>query len=147
MFKRFSKLAGVTFCNASNGELRQRIIRDLSRQGMLENGTCLIPLREPNNPYDPNAVAVCALDGRQLGYLRKEDAAQVAEAMDSGGNCQIMVNGVTGGDAENVYGVNIIIQIEENNSDDLLQSKNLIEAQNRAPSAVKFNLESEVKSA
>ena len=147
MFKRFSKLAGVTFCNASNGEFRQRIIRDLSRQGMLENGTCLIPLREPNNPYDPNAVAVCALDGRQLGYLRKEDAAQVAEAMDSGANCKIMVNGVTGGDAENVYGVNIIIQIEENNSDDLLQSKNLIEAQNRAPSAVKFNLESEVKSA
>ena len=31
--------------------------------------------RDPDNPFDPNAVAVFAHDGRQLGHLPRYDAA------------------------------------------------------------------------
>lgn len=39
-----------------------------------EQGVILAP--EPDNPYDPNAVAVQTFQGEILGYLKREDAAR-----------------------------------------------------------------------
>lgn len=108
----FSKLVGVTFQNA-NGESRQQIIRSLSKSGLLDAGAILQVVREPNNVYDPNAVAIYTPDGQQLGYLNRKDAAYVTQALDAGDKCQVISNGITGGINGNVYGVNITIKVEE----------------------------------
>ena len=72
----FTKVAGVTFNNTgSNTENRQRIIAELLRKGSLEENAGLDLVREPENPYDPNAIAVIAPDGRQVGFL-PQDVAQ-----------------------------------------------------------------------
>lgn len=113
MFHRYSKLAGVTFSNSETGMNRQRIISKLSRSGELSAGTELKLLREPNNRYDRNAIAVYSPGGEQLGYLSRNDAANVAPKIDRGEKCKVIVQQVTGGDAENVYGVNILIEIGE----------------------------------
>ena len=72
-----SKVAGVTF------EGRQDIIDQMTL-------TDLIQLRpEPQNKYDPNAIAVWVAfppesgrENAQIGYLPKEIAAEVAPLMD-----------------------------------------------------------------
>lgn len=60
-------------------EGREDILRKLADPS--SNGTwTLFPRREPNNPHDPNAVAVMAISGRRtfhLGYLPKQVAADV----------------------------------------------------------------------
>ena len=32
----------------------------------------MVFVKEPNNPYDPNAVAVQTLDGQDLGYMPRD---------------------------------------------------------------------------
>lgn len=39
--------------------------------------------REPNNPYDKNAVKVNNVNGDQVGYIKKELAAALAGIMDN----------------------------------------------------------------
>jgi HIRAN domain len=65
-------------------------------------------IREPDNPYDPDAVAVYAEGGQQIGYLSRENASgyhqvfeSVAKRGFSGGACPAMLTG--GGDK--YYGV------------------------------------------
>ena len=36
---------------------------------------------EPDNPYDPNAVAILGEGGRKLGYLCREDAEECCDAL------------------------------------------------------------------
>lgn len=67
----WTNIAGVKYWNA-DGTSRQRVLRDLEP---------LTPLKleeEPDNLHDPNAVRVCLTNGRQLGYLPKEVAREVA---------------------------------------------------------------------
>jgi hypothetical protein len=45
---------------------------------LLKDGTPLLLLREPDNPHDPNAIQVYL----QLGYVKKEQAAQLAKLLD-----------------------------------------------------------------
>lgn len=40
-------------------------------------------VREPDNPYDPDAVAVYADGGSQVGYLAREEAAAISEFLDA----------------------------------------------------------------
>lgn len=40
-------------------------------------------VREPQNPYDRNAVVVANVYGSQVGHIRKELAAAVAYIMDN----------------------------------------------------------------
>jgi hypothetical protein len=40
-------------------------------------------VREPDNPYDPEAIAVHAQGGGLLGYLRREDARRYAQVFRS----------------------------------------------------------------
>jgi hypothetical protein len=44
----------------------------------------LIPVREPHNPFDANAVKLLSLYGAPVGYVQRAVAPQVAAAMDAG---------------------------------------------------------------
>jgi hypothetical protein len=46
-------------------------------------GDRLVLVREPGNPYDPNAVRI-DWHGRQLGYLPRSENAAVARQLDRG---------------------------------------------------------------
>lgn len=55
-------------------------------QGIRDCGIdeALVLRREPNNPHDSNAIAIYTFEGKQVGYIRKEVAANIASAMDRG---------------------------------------------------------------
>lgn len=40
-------------------------------------------VREPQNPYDPNAVMVANIYGNQVGHIKRELAAAMAYVMDN----------------------------------------------------------------
>ncbi len=80
-----TKVVGVTFEN------RQDILMGL------EAGMELRLQRQPDNGFDPCAIAVTLLDGRQLGYLNKALAARLAPVMDAGESYSAAVSAVTGG--------------------------------------------------
>jgi len=69
-----TKLAGVTFgdCQAN-----------IRQWGCPKYGIYDI-VREPNNPYDPNAVRVTTLNNDFMGYLPKSIAAELSPMMDLG---------------------------------------------------------------
>ncbi|MBN1556186.1 MAG: HIRAN domain-containing protein, partial [Phycisphaerae bacterium] len=63
-------VVGVTFDNDDGS----------SRQDILATCESFQPLRlehEEHNPYDANAIAVCTKDGRQIGHLSRDLAADV----------------------------------------------------------------------
>jgi hypothetical protein len=68
-------VVGVSHKN-EDGTDRQAIIKRCRAGDPLELR------REPENRYDPNAIAVLLEDGRQIGYLSRENAEWVAEVMD-----------------------------------------------------------------
>lgn len=47
-------------------------------------GVDAVLVREPTNAFDPNAVAVW-IDGKHVGYLRKEDNGPIAKRIDADG--------------------------------------------------------------
>ena len=61
-----TKVAGVSFNN------RQAVLARLSA------GETIQLRREPNNPYDANAIRVERLNGQQIGYLSRHMAAELA---------------------------------------------------------------------
>ena len=93
-----TKVAGVTKRNP-DGTDRQRILAD-SRPDDL-----VLFNPEPDNPHDPNAVAVHRMRkgwfGRwkpvQLGYLRRELAAEVAPKIERGFGYIAQITKITGG--------------------------------------------------
>lgn len=59
---------GVTFEN------RQDILNEIYSD-LIKNGIDNIPIvlkKEPENPYDANAIAITLLDGRSIGYVSKD---------------------------------------------------------------------------
>ncbi len=92
----YSKLVGVTFDN------RQEVIPTL------DIGEELVILREPENPYDTNAIRILTQDGRDVGHIRREIAAHIAPLIDAGTKYRCIVTAVTGG-GDHSYGVNIIM--------------------------------------
>ena len=97
----YTKVVGVTY------EGRQRLISRLNNNEELEENTELVLKREPDNPYDANAVAVLTLDGQKLGHLAREIAQNVSRSMAAGRRYRAYVSSVTGGDAGMAYGINI----------------------------------------
>jgi len=76
-----------------DGASRQALIRKHCKSGVR-----LAFQREPENPYDANAVAVMVAESRaQIGYLSKDNAKWVAEVMDRGGGFDVAVTEVIGG--------------------------------------------------
>ena len=99
----FTKIVGVTFDNP-NGTSRQNLIAELS------NLPCSLSLkRQEDNPHDNNAVAGFDPNGRQLGFLSREVAIQVANLLDNGTKVQAQATQVTGGWPFN-YGVNLKVE-------------------------------------
>ena len=98
----FTKIVGVSFEN-ENGSSRQDLITEL------DSVPCSLELRRIfDNPHDENAIAVIDPKGRQLGYLSRNIAEQMAPIIDSGLIVQANAVQVTGGWPLH-YGVNIQI--------------------------------------
>ncbi len=79
-----TKIAGVSF------EGRQDVIAGLRA------GAALELRREPHNPHDPNAIAVC-YGNLQLGFFNRRMAAHIAPRMDAGARYRARIASLTGG--------------------------------------------------
>lgn len=104
-----TKIVGVTFKN-DDGTDRQRIIRNLTRNGELEEGTELFFVPQPTNPYDNNCILVNTSTGQTLGTLSKEMAATIAPQIKQGYTFKVHVSAQTGGDIGYAYGINILVE-------------------------------------
>ena len=97
----YTKLAGVSKKN-EDGRSRQDVIEEDIYEGLelhLE--------REPDNAYDPNAIAVFASEyGDQVGYLNGKVAEELAPLMDRGQLVTCQVTETTGGYGQ-TNGVNV----------------------------------------
>ncbi|NQS75277.1 MAG: hypothetical protein HQP61_02370 [Peptococcaceae bacterium] len=112
--KRFEiAVVGVTF------EGRQEILRELYEEA--EHSTegwkykmswhCGL-IRQPDNPYDPNAIAV-ELAGEQVGFIPKALAAKLAPRIDAGEVYRVVdARIIKGGSNKDkpVFGVRIIAE-------------------------------------
>jgi hypothetical protein len=88
-----------------DGSDRQRIIREC------KVGDQIRLVREANNPYDENAVALLTARGRQIGYLERETAEDVAALMDDGAHPTAVIAKILGGTREKPHrGVVIDVQ-------------------------------------
>ncbi|HEV3092161.1 MAG TPA: helicase-related protein [Candidatus Cybelea sp.] len=98
-----SKLAGVSF------EGRQDVIAGL------REGVALELRRQPDNPYDRNAIAV-HYGTLQLGFIKAGIAAHVAPLIDAGAKYVATVASLTGGERIagelRHRGVNVVVQRE-----------------------------------
>jgi single-stranded-DNA-specific exonuclease len=92
----FTKVVGVSF------EGRQDVAAGL------REGQSLELVRQPENPVDPNAVAV-RYGALPIGFLKKDIAKRLAPNIDAGDRYTATVGSVTGGGAKNV-GVNIFVR-------------------------------------
>jgi type I restriction enzyme M protein len=91
-----TRIAGVTFEGRQEGLAR------------LKRGDKVWLRREPDNPYDPNAVHVERRSGRSLGYLPTELAEDLADALDDlGDRHPARVTEVRGGTDERPLGITI----------------------------------------
>ena len=84
------KVAGVSRDNP-NGSSRQAIARALQPQDELQ----LVP--EPDNPYDPNAIAVYTADNEQVGYLEARLAGELTRRRQKGRQARCFVRTVREG--------------------------------------------------
>lgn len=57
---------------------------DVLRSDAAAPGRPLVLRRDPGNEHDPNAIAVDTPDGRQLGFVPRELAAELAPLLDRG---------------------------------------------------------------
>ena len=92
----YSKVAGTTF------------IKDIDLSKLVE-GSELVLIREKNNQFDPNAVAIYGTIGvaiTKIGYVRKELAESMAKEIDNGEIIVAEITQITGGKDGQNYGVN-----------------------------------------
>ena len=110
-----SKIVGTTFEN------RQDILAHL------EGSESLRVRREPENRYDPRAVAVDVdIKGRwyPVGYIAKDKNKDIAEALDAGREVEIKISEVTGGDKGKNLGMNICLKYEKDDLEPISDATN-----------------------
>ena len=110
-----SKIVGTTFEN------RQDILAHL------EGNESLRVRREPENQYDPRAVAVDVdIKGKwyPVGYIAKDKNKDIAEALDAGREVEIKISGVTGGDKGKNLGMNICLKYEKDDPEPISDATN-----------------------
>lgn len=95
--KIFTNVAGVTY------EDRQSILPTLY------SGMPLELVREPNNFFDKNAIALYC-NGKMIGYIKRDLAMGLAFLIDRGTRVEGKIVGITGGDGLS-YGCNIELTI------------------------------------
>lgn len=111
----YSKIVGTTFEN------RQDILAHL------EGNEDLRVRREPENQYDPRAVAVDVnIKGKwyPVGYIAKDKNKDIAEALDAGREVEIKISEVTGGDKGKNLGMNICLKYEKDDPEHVSDAKN-----------------------
>ncbi|NXD83000.1 HLTF factor, partial [Halcyon senegalensis] len=82
------------------GTLRGSVVGLRYYTGIVNNNEMVALQREPNNPYDKNAVKVNNVNGDQVGHINKELAAALAGIMD---NKLALVEGVVPYGAKNAF--------------------------------------------
>lgn len=110
-----SKIVGTTFEN------RQDILAHL------EGDESLRVRREPENQYDPRAVAVDVdIKGKwyPVGYIAKDKNKDIAEALDAGRDVETKISGVTGGDKGKNLGMNICLKYEKDDPEPISDATN-----------------------
>jgi hypothetical protein len=68
------KVVGISFAG------RQAVV------AKLQVGEEILCRRQPTNPYDPNAIRVERLDGKQIGFINRFLAADLAPIFDAHGD-------------------------------------------------------------
>ena len=63
-------------------------------------GERVLLIRQPDNPYDKNAVAVTRTDGAILGYISRDEARGFAKLLDSGHKIYAEIHGIYGGSSD-----------------------------------------------
>lgn len=87
-----------------DGRSRQQLIKKHCKPGALVS-----LVREPDNPADPQAVAVYAECG-QIGYLSRDDAERLAPRMDRGEHGSCWISQIQGG-TRSKPSVGVVIEI------------------------------------
>ncbi|XP_066477264.1 helicase-like transcription factor isoform X2 [Tiliqua scincoides] len=82
------------------GTLRGNVVGLRYYTGVVNNNELVSLQREPNNPYDRNAVKVINVNGDQVGHIKKELAASLAYIMD---NKLAVVEGIVPYGANNAF--------------------------------------------
>jgi len=110
-----TKIHGVTHLDTHSGLNRQEIIRRF-----VKPGTRLWLRSEPDNPVDPNTVAIWMdregslgrVKSYKLGYLSRERAQDMARNLEEGHSTAAWVLAVTGGrEGKETLGVNIRVRV------------------------------------
>ena len=104
----YTKIVGVTFAN-QDGSDRQEIIEDLDDLLQQTSHVSLVLVRDPQNPYDHNAIQVHDEQGRQLGYLSRSVCETLAPMMDNGIEVQCTLSQITGHSLDQNFGINLQI--------------------------------------
>lgn len=77
-------LAGESFANADGSSRQAEIARCIV-------GERVSLVREPDNPYDPNAILACSARGIGLGYVSRDKAMWMAEILDRDAHLQAVI--------------------------------------------------------
>lgn len=98
-----TKVVGVSRTN-DDGTSRQDILAGC------EEGDQLILERDEYNEHDENAIKVLTYDGEQIGYIKRELAAEIAPLMGAGIEFNCEIEEITGGvEGKETLGCNIVI--------------------------------------
>lgn len=97
-----TNITGVTFTN-DDGTSRQKYIEKLKPDDKL------MLIREKNNKYDSNAVAVHDMKLHKLGYIPKHMAGSLSKQIDAGKTFEVFVLSC-GQNADGKYGAKIHIE-------------------------------------
>ncbi|XP_048844341.1 helicase-like transcription factor isoform X3 [Brienomyrus brachyistius] len=69
--------------NVLFGSIKGSVVGLRYYTGVVNKGEMISLVREPHNPYDRNAVMVANVYGNQVGHIRRQLAAPLAEIMDN----------------------------------------------------------------
>ncbi|KAF6118997.1 helicase like transcription factor [Phyllostomus discolor] len=124
------------------GTLRGHVVGLRYYTGVVNNNEMVALQREPNNPYDKNAIKVNNVNGNQVGHVKKDLAAALAYIMD---NKLAQVEGVVPFGANNTFTMPLRMTLwgkEENRKAVLDQLKKHGFKLAPAPKTFGFSLES-----
>ena len=108
----YTKIVGVTFSN-ENGDLRQDIIESLEAEFGSEKAFPLRFQHQPDHPEDENAIAIFGPHSRQIGFIRRKLAAEIAPMLQRGFQISGEATTITGTELiTHCYGINIRIELE-----------------------------------